>query len=399
MKLRKGHKLPIYTAAFSSLLFLVALFVYVTAFKGTKQREEALEMLREAKEVRISRTEALDQVREFCKRLGLQCVGEPFIETCFPLGEIYSRRYEYNSRHCFGGGSYKPFGVIVAMDDMTAVREGAAKDPNIHNAYIFIVVGGKSKEVEFYQNMAIYDFYRLKKYRSMKWPDFMPEEKARKIFDSIVAKLRMPEDMFFERMEKDEGYHTWNAYLLRKKDGYWYEGDAVTISIMGPTGEFIAYTKTYRGIPVPTEVKIGREQALELAFGKLREDCPWKVKEKVREIYRLERAELLIMQKDILRRSSIPVRVDGSRLAWVFEFYFTGGIAYHGPPIEKPMDLFTKEERKAYEAYLNEKREKWGSMWRPPLHFEVRIDAATGEFVYISKVPHWFWKWFAKRES
>jgi len=352
MSLKKGHKIAVSITCLLLGIVLAALFIYMLFSTDMKKREKMIMGTRSEDKLEIFPAEAISKAKEFCQQLELQCVGEPFIEAYFPLGGIYSRRSEYNSRHGFSGGSYKPFGVIVAMDDMTAVREGVTKDPNIHNAYIFIVVGGKSKEVEFYQNMAIYDFYHFKKYRSMKWPDFMPEEKARKIFDSIVAKLRMPKDMFFERMEKDEGNHTWNAYLLRKKDGYWYEGDAVTVSIMGPTGEFIAYTKTYRGIPVPTEVKIGREQALELAFRKLRENCPWKVKEKVREIYRLERAELLIMQKDILRRSSIPVRVDGSRLAWVFEFYFTGGIAYHGPPIEKPMDLFTKEERKAYQAYF-----------------------------------------------
>ena len=393
MKLRKGHKAFIYITAFLGVLFLMALFFQVFILKGIKQRKETLEMIRKEGKVQISQAEAIDKVKEFCNRLDLHCMGEPFIENYFPLGEIYSDRYLYDRRHCFSGGSYKPLGVYIAMNDKKAVSEGLTKDPYIKKPYIFFIVG-KLKEVELYINRAIYDLYRFKKYSERH--DFMPEEKAFRIFNPLAKKLEIPKDMVFDKMEKDKQYGTWNAYWLRKKDGYWYEGDAITISIMGTTGEFIAYTKTYRGTPIPTEVNISKEKALEIAWEKLRENSPRKVKERVKELYEIDGAELLIMQATIFKRRSIPVTFEGSRLAWVIKYYFTGGIVYHGPPVEKPMNLFTKEERKEYEVYLGKKDEKWQETGLPRRDFEVRIDALTGEIFYLTKLEPWYLRWMAK---
>src|SRR4030042_5700896 len=98
MKLRKGHKAFIYITAFLGVLFLMALFFQVFILKGIKQRKETLEMIRKEGKVQISQAEAIDKVKEFCNRLDLHCMGEPFIENYFPLGEIYSDRYLYDRR-------------------------------------------------------------------------------------------------------------------------------------------------------------------------------------------------------------------------------------------------------------------------------------------------------------
>lgn len=384
MKINK-KKTIIYIAFFFAGVFLFS-FIIFTIVKDMmpEERDEIIKQPKKDEILQITPKEAISKAEEFCKRFNLQC-SSPSIEERFQIGGTTT----YLKIHNIWGSTYKPFGVYVSMYEKSLASEGL-RDP-----YLYVSIGGNSKEVEFYNNVAIYQFYNFKKYRGIDWPEFMPVEKAMSEFNSLARKLALPEDMVFENLEKDKNHGIWTAYWLRKKNGYWYEGDAITIEIMGVTGEFIGYTKTYRGVPCSTEVKVSKDQAIELAWKKMSKKVPRKIRDKVKDVYKIKKAELLIIQTNKLERSSVPVTIEGSKLAWVIEYYFTGGLI-DNRALNKPIELLAKEERKAEGTYLRALDNSWEDMGQPPRDFEVRIDAATGEMLYVSKVPHWFWKWFSR---
>jgi hypothetical protein len=375
----------IYKVSFFAVIFLLSFIIFTIVKDMMPEEKDDIKIKPMKKEIlQITPTEAISKAEEFCKRFSLQC-SSPSIKDLFQIGGTTT----YLRIHNIWGSTYKPFGVYVSMYEKSLASEGV-RDPYIH-----VAIGGKSKEIEFYNNVAIYQFYHFKKYKGLEWPEFMPEEKAMTRFNSLANKLSLPEDMVFENLEKDKKRGMWTAYWLRKWDGYWYEGDAITIEIMGVTGEFVGYTKTYRGVPCPTDIKVNKEQALALAWKKLSKKVPRKIRDKVKDIYKIKKAELLIIQTNELERSSVPVTIAGSKLSWVIKYYFTGGLI-DNRPLNKAIELLTKEERKAEGTYLKALDDSWENMGQPPRDFEVRIDAATGEFLYVSRVSPWYWQWFSR---
>jgi hypothetical protein len=338
--------------------------------------------------ITVSTQEAVGAAQAFCKKFNLACSGLPIMVKYFPVGFLSKvGPNHYSVVHAFHSYSNDPHGLYICYGD-NEIK--SAKDIEDRQPVCFVI--GNTKEVGVYANQSIHSFQYRKYYsKSLNraiWPEFMSEAKARKILIFIASKLSIPDDMVFDRMEKNEEWGVWNTVWLRKTNGYIFEGDAISISIMGQTGEFIGYTKTYRGVPCPTEVKISKEQALNVGWEKLRRVLPWKIKNKAKDIYKTE-SELMIIQTNKFGKSSIPAKLNGSRLSWVVKYNFTGGLE----PLIKMEDNESDEVRKQRKAELKTFILNRQAMGDPPQAFQVRIDAATGEILYVSDVP-WYERWF-----
>lgn len=347
--------------------------------------------------VNFSDKEGRSKVHEFNQKFNLTCKDESVLDRDLSMSTLGSNIKGYYGLHAFGSDIYKPYGLYLSCKDPTAESKG------IDIPFAYYVVNGNSKEVEMYANRAVYEIGRKKAGWSpvagdprgrVNWPPFMPKEEASQIVDSLAPKLEIPTDMVFDRIEQNEKNGVWNAIWLRKKDGYWYAGDAVSINIMGATGEFIGYTKTYRGTPCPTEVKVTKEKALDLGWNKVRKNIPWKLRKQMNDYYKVGEATLLIVQPNNYWGYQMPQKNKDSRLAWVISYHFSGGLI--DPRPDKPAELFTQEEDKASSRYLAARFNKWNELDRPERHFNFWIDAATGEFLYISDVTPWYRRWLIK---
>ncbi|MEW6418768.1 MAG: hypothetical protein AB1480_11720 [Nitrospirota bacterium] len=331
-------------------LILLAMIFFAVSCKVATEQEKITP---------VSQEYAFNKVEEFCKQFKIDCKSKK-LDGVFPANYFYM------------------FGLHVRWDEdyfrgAHVLCEQTKDSPN--DKYVHFLVRDKSKEIELYANVALYEMYMskrawYKKTRQSRMLEFMPEDKAKQIFNSLAKKLQIPSDMVFEKINKNDPIYgsVWSAVWLRKRNDYRYEGDAISISIMGATGEFVAYTKTYRGVPCSTEMKISKEQAIEIGWKKLQKYFTWKMKkigEKARALYEVN-AEPLIIQTGAFGRSSKPVKIKGSKLAWVIRYTFTGGF------------------------------EKWKELGLPDEYFEVRIDATTGRILYTSPMRPWFIRWFGE---
>jgi hypothetical protein len=328
---------------------------------------------------------AIIVAKEFCKRLNINCEGPTSFENTF----VYTFRHG------------RTFTEKPSVGDIN-IFIGRKKESGISQPHVFLSIGRKSMEVEGYDNRGLrvdYEKRYLKQIRGsevpkVKWPEFMSEDKARKILDSIAAKIPMPGDMKFDRMEKNTKEGVWHAFWVRTKDGYRYEGDGAVITIMGATGAFVAYRKIdLLTAPAITEVNISKEKAIELGWTKLLGHVPRKVRGKAKEIYRVK-AELLIIPVGKFESSAVPVKIQGARLAWVINYVFTGGLV--SPMTRNSSYSWTEEEQKAVKTYLIALEKRWNEMGRPERDFEIRIDVASGEILYVSPISSRLGKWFLK---
>lgn len=353
------------------------------------------------KNISISEEYATKKAKEFCERFNIRCNGIKKSEVQkgldHPGGVLFWMfQGEYSRLHLLD----EYFQGIKLYFDQQSSRDNAAAD------CIFFIITEKSKEVEIYENAALYEFYR-KKYWSGKfgravWPEYITEEKAKKVFDSIGNKLKIPLDMVFEKIMKNkkgidnQEIGLWSAIWLRKKNGYKYEGDAISMSIMGATGEFVAYSKTYRGVPTSTEMNISKEEAIEIGWRKLQKYFTWKMQrigEKARVLYAVD-AEPLIIQTGPFGPGFKLIKIEGSKLAWVIRYTFTGGFQDPRRSIRKYASDAEKTE--VYNAYFIPRDKKWREFGAPDEYFEVRIDAATGKILYRSPMRPWYIRWFGE---
>lgn len=347
--------------------------------------------------ISVSEEYAFKKAKEFCEGFNIRCDGINKSEVRKGLGHpggplFWMFQREYSRLHLLDD-YFRGIKLYFNQDS----HNDAQSD------YILFIVPEKSKEVDIYENEALYEFYR-KKYWSVKlgkaiWPEFLTEEKAKSIFHSISNKLKIPSDMALEKIEINEDINEqknglWSAVWLRKRNGYKYEGDAISISIMGATGEFVAYVKTYRGVPTSTEMRISREQAVEIGWKRFKKYRTWKMKglgDKAKDLYEIS-AEPLIIQSGPFGQAFKPIEIEGSKLAWIVKFKFTGG--FENPRNNIPHFRLTEEESKAFHAYHEAMEKKWREFGTPERDFEIRIDAATGRVLYASPVWPWYMRWF-----
>jgi hypothetical protein len=394
---KKVHSLIVPNIRTMFLLVIIFFFCLTSCQKASEQK----------KIVAISNEYAINKAQDFCNNFNYKC-------NCFLLPEKFEGKisldienrkynsfgyadYNYKQLHLFlWGDTYFREAKAVVCEERDAFEKG------IKNAYVYFLIRQESKEIERYSNLPVYEIYTQKYGQSKKkvhinWPEFITAEKAKDIFYAIADKLKIPSDMVFERVEKNDEYGVWSAVWVRKRNGYKYEGDAVSMSIMGATGEFISYTKTYRGVPCSTDLKISKEQALAIGWEKFKKYRTWKMRslgEKGKDLYEVK-AEPLIIQTSAFGRGGKPVvNIEGSKLAWIIKYDFTGGF-------EEPKELLnkfslTKDERRTVDIFYSAMDKKWRELGAPERKFDIRIDAATGKVLYASPARPWFVRWFGE---
>ncbi|MBI5632553.1 MAG: hypothetical protein HZA15_03645 [Nitrospirae bacterium] len=202
---------------------------------------------------------------------------------------------------------------------------------------------------------------------------------------SIAEKIQIPSDMVIDRIEKEKGEGIWNAYFIRKRNGYNYQFDKIKIGVWDKTGEIAFYSKVYMGTECSTEVKIKEHEALQSAWNIFTKLIFGEVYKQADSLYGA-RAKLLIIQPDHPRHPTEgdkligPTTQRSSRLAWVISIYFTGGVILP----DKPYDELSYEEKN--EATIKEWK-LWRQWGNPLRSFHVRIDAETGELLYAEHIP------------
>jgi len=318
---------------------------------------------------------AISKTEEFCERFNIACEGKPSVRF------LLSNHYPTGTTTL----GAKP----SAMDTLVRFHK---KD-----AYINFIVGRESGEIELYYNIWIKNRFK-EKYNERKatkysrgrinLPRFLSKKEAEDIIKAIIPKLEIPSDMTFNRMDKDEKEGLWNAYFIREKDGYRYREDKIVISIIGATGDFVGYTKTYKGKPCPTQVNVNKDSAVELGWSKLQQNISVNLQKKLKEIYKVTTELLIVQVRDF------PFIEDKSRLAWVVKYNFTGEISD-----EIRLELlhnYSEETNGPIPALVGKRYKEWRKMGQPPWSFEIQIDAATGKEIYVSsEMPTWV-KWLTR---
>lgn len=340
------------------------------------------------KEELRAKQEAIPKAKEFCMRLNIACESPMSFEDRFFYGFFHGRKLAERV-------SEKDINIFFGRDKM-----------RITHPYIYVSLDKKSGDIVGYSDSGIeadiQNKYRLKRPKAPVrpttfQPEFMAEDKAKELARSIAVKIPLPEDMVFDRMERDRFRDVWHGYWVRQKDGYRYEGDGAVITIMGATGDFVAYKKiSLQRTPSVAEVKVSREKAIEIGWSKLMKHIPKEVRGQAKGIYKVT-AELRIIQPKsywTILRDFIPFTRKESKLAWVIDYYFTGGLV---DPVEGKLSYdWTEDERKAAEAYFAGTRKRWEEMSRPPRDVEMRIDAATGKLLQATPVLSGWLRWLIK---
>ncbi|TAN38202.1 MAG: hypothetical protein EPN25_14230 [Nitrospirae bacterium] len=298
--------------------------------------------------------DAVMKAKEFCNRFDLACgdsqVPSSWVFIDYTVPESQNRQSSWLRL-------YRTYGTKTFMFEKN--------DPSRILKEIRFGVDCKTKEVYLYDNKWQHWKY-VEKYGGSspfktRWPEPMLEKNAKQIVDRIAQRMVMPEDMVFDGMKNEITLGVWNAFWVRKKDGYAYEDDWMVISIMAATGELIGYEKRYRMQPCPTVANITREHAIEIARGIFRNKVPDRVLEKEKDLFTVS-SNTLIVQPSRYKRpvnESEAITDTSSRLAWVIE--------YHPSEPDNPPE--------GINLYLLH------------MHFKVIIDAATGEVIYTSDVP------------
>lgn len=154
------------------------------------------------------------------------------------------------------------------------------------------------------------------------WPPFLSEKKAKEIISTIAEKIGLPPDAELYSLSLDDKNGYWNAYWKRKQNGFFYEMDNVFIAIMAVDGEFNRYSKFYWSEPCETTaIKISKEDAIAEGWkqaAKYYDQADW---EKYKDAYKVESAELLIVQPNVLFGTAVYWWYSSkSRLAWVIDY-------------------------------------------------------------------------------
>lgn len=375
---------PVVMAIMLLMIGAPALFLLPNIFEGDKfpsEKKELQAVLLEEENCRGFKAEAAKRAEEFLVKMDIGFKNPPYVKDYFTFGASGADLPEAGER---------PIGAVLVSFE-NPKEEG--KGDFIRR--ISLSVGCRSKEVEKFASWEVRKLVHTAgdgpgRYApeppTPKETLFMDKEKALKRTLSLAEKLHMPSDMVFGGLDRNERDGLWQAAWSRAKDGYPYEGDSAVLSINGTTGEFAGFKKTYLGMPCPTEAAIEKEKAEGLGRKRLLRHIPKKAK----EYYKADGA-LMIVRTDGLMKSHLPLKWNGSSLAWVMHYYFTGGQNFE---VAKFTDAAQSTERsKAVEEYLREKYKTWHDFGEPPLDFEVRIEAKTGKILYETPVMPRCLKW------
>lgn len=244
----------------------------------------------------ISDKEAIALSKNFCSKMSVTCLGEPWVR------------------------STEPFGLVNDLE-FKDVEIGEQRDHKIS----FQICCNHKEVIGFYNwelERQVRKKYKISSvtWEPHNWPRFLSEKKAKEIILSIAKKIGLPRDMEFAQLRLDKEKGIWSGHWIRKHNGFEYEEESVGIDIMAVDGEFYTYGKRYVGKPCPTEVKVSKEEAIKEGWeqiARLFSQVNWK---KYKKDYEIKSAELKIVQPNTLAGKIVPRYSRESRLAWVIVY-------------------------------------------------------------------------------
>lgn len=301
----------------------------------------------------VSNEQAVAKTREFLNKIGLTFQDSPRVK------DISLSNIDYP-------------GIRHLKDVTYGYSDGRMK--------VRFYVGCESGEVENYDDVE-------------NWEDNFPfsakkePRECKKTIELLAHQISIPSDMHFEKVERDWRKGIWVGEFVRIRGGYRYELDNVAIGISDKTRKIALYRKIYFGQSCPTEIKINKDAAIKMASTEFQKFIFGSVRSNSDKLYALNE-QLLIVQPERSERAlgvgqivNPPLKEKSSRLAWIIRYDFTGGIRIQN--IRNVAEM-SPQDRQIFEAQLME-RENLLRKYKNPIHsFEMRIDAGSGEILYVS---------------
>lgn len=185
--------------------------------------------------------------------------------------------------------------------------------------------------------------------------------------------IQLPSDLVLVEHTREKGILS--AYYHRFKDNFSYQFERAWVGI-GDEGQLVGFNLSYHGTECSTDMKIGKEKAVELAWEEMKriigkED--WKL---VSEgFFAVESTEPLIITPDRIR---LPFRNNPSRLAWIVKFQNNGDPYVN--ELRRQMNDETLDPKVRGGAFMQFKLVH-SSFYQINMKFrsEIQIDAITGE--------------------
>ena len=194
----------------------------------------------------------------------------------------------------------------------------------------FALINQKKKEVISLHNPDVDDVLRKLAPGDRKpWPPFLfqkdlsifiGETAAKTILLQHANRVGLPNDVGAPKFTLNKDYGVWSATWQRQHNGYFFEKDHISISIIAVDGQFYSYYKSFEGEPCKTEVKIKKAEAIQKGQEVLIKYITNELWEKNKDKFELVSAELKIVNRKSYLHNIFPFYKIPSRLAWVVEF-------------------------------------------------------------------------------
>jgi hypothetical protein len=182
----------------------------------------------------------------------------------------------------------------------------------------------KTKELVHFTRNGILQSYRNKyminvgTVRQIKWPSFIEENKAKDLLVSLANHIGLPDGAELAEVSLDKNDGIWVAKWKKIYRGVAYENFCMAVAILAVDGEFYSFNKSIEREPSPTEVKIGRPEAISIAYKRFVSYFSNEEWEKNKDIFELKSAELNYAITDTVINQII--HNDRPRLVWVIVF-------------------------------------------------------------------------------
>lgn len=240
--------------------------------------------------------EAIEAAISFCRKIGVKFSGKPWIMMTHEL----SRQENSSAKDVAFGERGNTNGIIM--------------------------VNCNDRNIIYYDNLELIRNIKKKYGISPKpsglsnWPPFLTEDKARERMLIIAKSIGIPKDMVLDKMRLSEKGGKWLGYWSRKLNGFYYEDNKITTTIMAVDGELVFYRNRYYGKPCPTEVKVSKEEAIKEGWRHAERLLSLQKSNRSMESYNIK-SELKIVQPNVsVDGGIVHRRSPESRLAWVINY-------------------------------------------------------------------------------
>lgn len=244
----------------------------------------------------ISDKKAIKLAEAFYNKMGIVYTSQPFIE-----------RYSVRRLFLYGLNSK----VVVVGE-------------SLKNSISTFVNCNDSRVIYFKNEKALFSAQekhtvKVDNRYFLQWPAFITEERAKDIVLSLAKRIGIPNDFEFSVMHLDKDQGIWSGRWKRKYKGIEFESDSIVINIMAIDGELYGFTEWIKGEPCPTEAKVSKERAIEVASKTFSDSFDKDIWEKNKDKFEVKNCELKIVQTIPFWQRILSLN-GRSNLAWIVTF-------------------------------------------------------------------------------